>query len=461
MKTINFEQIGQHIQQFFGETVELVARQTKFVQRQSKLTGTKFLQAMVFSSLEKPLMTMASLADSCLDLGVTISEQGLDERINEQSESFLREMFQRALQHFQSKQPVAVELLQQFRHIYMIDSSQISLPATLAALFPGTGGEGSEASLKLQVAFDYLHGNFAQVEESDGRHPDQGYRGHWALIEAGVLFLMDLGYFTLDTFRLIYDRQAYFLSRLQGQTAVMTLAGERIDLAQLLAAQTVTRAEYAVRIGNRKEHRIPCRLIAIRLSQEAADRQRQKAKDNARRHGRTPNQAYLQLLDWALFITNVPDTMLRLEHVAALYRIRWQIELVFKLSKSFAALDVIASLRPPRVLSELYAKLIGVLLTYFLIAPVRLPDAASPQHEISAVKVRFILQRFARFFARSLDNLAVFCADIDTFYRHVLQRACKQVRRKRPNALLALALLSACYDWTPDEFSDDFLLLLC
>lgn len=459
MQTITSERIGQQIQAFFGGTVEVVARASKFVQRRSKLTGQKFLQALVFTCIEKTSMTIASLADSCLDLGVNISEQAVDERLNQTAVLFLRQMFERALRHFQSQQALEVELLQQFKHIYLVDSSQISLPATMAELFPGAGGEGGEASWKMQLVFDYLFGQFAQLEERNGRQPDQGYRGHWALIEAGALFLLDLGYFALDTFRQIADQGAYFLSRLQGQTAVLSASGQRLDLATLLAAQRETQAEYSVLIGARPQHRIPCRLIAIRLPQEAADRQRQKAKDNAKRHGRTPDQAYLQLLDWALFITNVPQTMLRTEHVAALYRIRWQVELVFKLCKSFAALDVVASLRPARVLCELYAKLIGVLLTYFLIAPVRLPDATAPQREISPVKVRLLLQRFARSFSRSLGNRAAFCAEVDTFFRHVLRRAYKQIRRKKPNALFAIALLSACYDWSPNDFSPDFLCL--
>ena len=109
-------------------------------------------------------------------------------------------------------------------------------------------------------------------------------------------------------------------------------------------------------IGSRSQHQIPCRLIVLRLPQEAADRQRQKAKENAQRHGRQVTQEYLKLLDWALFITNVPPTMLRTEHVATLYRIRWQIELVFKLCKSFCGLDYIAALRPQRIFTELYAR---------------------------------------------------------------------------------------------------------
>lgn len=77
------------------------------------------------------------------------------------------------------------------------------------------------------------------------------------------------------------------------------------------------------------KHRIPCRLIAIRLSQEAADRRRAKCIKNAKRQGRTPSQGHLNLQDWLLFVTNTAESVLSPEQVAQVYRVRWQIELVF------------------------------------------------------------------------------------------------------------------------------------
>ncbi len=150
--------------------------------------------------------------------------------------------------------------------------------------------------------------------------------------------------------------------------------------------------------------------------------------------------------------------MLHTEHVASLYRVRWQIELVFKLCKSFCGLDYIASLRSERILTELYARLMGLVLTYFLIAPLRLPDGATANREISAVKARQIFQRFARFFLLALNHSGDLVAYISDFFRHIAHSGFKQKRQKSPNLLHSLSLLSACYDWDQNDFSDDFLL---
>lgn len=454
----NLNDIGLEIQQFFTDQVEKVAKKTRFVQRASKLTGTKFLQALVFNTLEKKEMTLVGMAQSCLDLGVSISPQGLDERIDESSVAFMREMSELAMTRFRSQEPLDIELLGQFSSIYLVDSSQISLPESMAELFPGSGGNASTASMKMHLMFDYLHGHFAQLEYTSGRDPDQGYRGHWSLIQAGALFIMDLGYFVLDTFKQIDEHNGYFLSRFQDQTALFDQTGEKIELSQLLTKQKEPLSEHDVLMGSRLRHRIPCRLIVVELSQEVADRRRQKAKKNAQRHGRTVNKKRLKLLDWGLFVTNMPMAMLRAEHVFSLYRIRWQIELVFKMCKSFCGLNYISSWRPERILTEFYARLIAVVLIYFLIAPVRLPFGPTQNREISPVQVRTIFQRFARTLALALHDPDIFFTQLHEFFSHVSRFGFKQKRRQSPNANHALALISACYEWDSDDFSPDFLL---
>lgn len=452
---VTLQQIGSQIQKFFSEGIEELARQTKFVQRSSKLTGSKFLQALVFTSLEKPEMTLSNLQQSCLDLEVSISQQSIDERLDEKSVNFLKQLFSQAMQRFAVAEPLGIQWLQQFKAIYLLDSTQISLPESMAGLFPGAGGNGPSASLKIQLVFDFLCGQIKQTEFCNGREPDQGYHGHEWLIAKGVLLISDLGYFVLDTFKQINDCGGYFLSRFQAQTALLTPTGERLALKKLLAAQSTPLAEVEVLIGNRNQHQIPCRLIMIRLPQEVADRQRQKAKANAQRHGRPVTQEYLKLLDWALFVTNVPVTLLRSEHVASLYRVRWQVELVFKMCKSFCGLDYIASLRPHRILTELYARLIGLVLTYFLIAPLRLPYGTTANREISPFKVRQIFQRFARTWALALNHADDLLASITDFFRHVEHSGFKQKRKKSPNLLHALSLISACYGWDENDFALD------
>jgi hypothetical protein len=198
-------------------------------------------------------------------------------------------------------------------------------------------------------------------------------------------------------------------------------------------------------LGTRQQHQFPARLICLPLKQEVADQRRQKARDKARRRGKPISKAYLEFLGWAIFITNVPPAMLSWEQVTLLYRVRWQIELVFKLWKSYGGLKHIQPLRQERVLFELYAKMIGLVLTQFLVAPLqRMVDPASNQ-EISPFKVRQIFSRCARDLNRTLHALPDFLAVLADLVADIERFGFKQKRRNRSTICQVLALVSAVF----------------
>jgi hypothetical protein len=319
-------EMGAKIVRFFGEAeVEQVARETKFVQRSSRLTGLGYLKALVFGYIENPKASLSDLAEVCADSEVKISPQGFDERINAASVSFLQTIFQQAMQVFQSQLKLVLPILDKFSGIQIVDSTVLALPAAMQDLYPGCGGHGSAASLKIQLVFDFLCGNLKQVLLQAGRLPDQAYRDYLELVRSGSLTLVDLGYFCLDAFRAIADAQAYFLSRYLYPTALLTPAGERIDLVTWLRAETRVRIDLPVSLGCRKPHRIACRLIAVQAAPAVVEERRRKAIQKARLSGRVPTQEYMDLLAWSLFLTDAPQERLSLEQVLLFYRVRWQI----------------------------------------------------------------------------------------------------------------------------------------
>src|SRR6266849_11174778 len=69
-----------------------------------------------------------------------------------------------------------------------------------------------------------------------------------------------------------------------------------------------------------------------------------------------------------ILITNVPQELLSIDEALVLARCRWQIELCWKLWKQVGKVDTWRSAKPYRILTEIYAKLLGCLIT-------RLPHA--------------------------------------------------------------------------------------
>lgn len=442
IKIFDLEMLGQKMVDFFSGDVEKIARETKFVRRESPITGQVFLKALVLGFLEKPKATLNEIAQSCFDLGVSVTTQAVDERINAFSVAFVREMFCQALMVFKSRQPLKLAILQQFSAINLVDSTTKALPDDMEADYPGCGVEGAFSSLKIQLVFDFLSGNMKQIEMQAGNQPDQAYRGHLQTIEAGSLTIADLGYFCLDTFLAISKKLAYFLSRYSYPTALLHMSGEKIDLVKFLQAQVEDIQELPVLLGSRPEHKLTCRLIILRTPEKIAEERRRKAIKHAKQRGRTLSETYLYLLGWTLFVTNTPASMISTSQIFDFYRIRWQIELIFKLWKSYSGLTYIYAWRKERVMTELYVKLIGIIIVHFLLAPLRNPDETWSGREVSPVKFKKLLERFSKSLKQKLTDLSLLIDTLHDFIAHILRFAIKQKRRTRPSTCSRLAAFS-------------------
>src|SRR4030042_1418914 len=113
-------QLAPTLQAFFTETADATARETKFVQRESKMTGAIFLQSVVFGFEERPEACLTDLTGMSDDLGVSITKQGLHDRL-QRAVPFLRELFEHSLQLFRHDLPLEAEVLKQFKGIFITD----------------------------------------------------------------------------------------------------------------------------------------------------------------------------------------------------------------------------------------------------------------------------------------------------------------------------------------------------
>ena len=430
-------QVAKALRTVLTRVANRAARTTRFVQRRSKLSGAKFVQTLVFGWLANPEATYEELAQTAATLGVKITAQGLEQRFTQAAAQCMERVLQAAVQQVIAAAPVAIPLLQRFTAVYVDDSTQVQLPAVLAELWAGSGGgaraEDQTAARKLQVRLDLKRGGLTGPFVKAGRASDRTSPTQHAPVRAGSLRRADLGYFALDVLQTRGQQQAYWLTRLMAGTQVYAEQGQALDLAACLPAQGTAVVDRPVRLG--VHHRLPARLIAVRVPQEVANQRRRELHADARRRGQTVSRARLRLADWTLFCTNVPPDLLSGPEVLVVARVRWQIELVFKLGKSSGHLAHSRSDKPWRVLCEVYAKLVGLLLQPWVMVTSlwRYPDR-------SAWKAAQTLRKHALHLASAfVAGLAALSAALKVGQR-TLAAGCRLNKRKKVPSTFQLLL---------------------
>lgn len=421
--------LSQTMQTLLTTTTEAVAAALQYVKRpdRAKFTPRTLVQTLVFGWLAHPTATVEQLAQMADRVGVAVSPQAIDRRFTTATADLLRTVLSASMQEVVAADPVAIPLLQRFTSVRVHDSTTITLPDALTSTWCGCGNDTNRgtAGMKCGVQIDLLTGALCGLDLVDGRSSDHTLPVQHRPLPAGSLRLADLGFYNLDVLRQIHANGGYWLSRVQRNTLV-TYPGRTpqplISILNDLGPMSTWDANVIIG-GHTTVH---ARLMVRRVPQEVADQRRRRVYAEARAKGRSPAKAALTLADWNVAITNVPRSMLSLPEAMVLLRIRWQIELLFKLWKSHGRVDAWRTTNPARILCEVYAKLIGLVFQQWILAASSWADP-----ERSLFKAAMIVASYT-------PELASAHMDADQFERvltrlaRVIQRLARTQKRHNP-----------------------------
>ena len=358
-------QLAERLQAVCTTTADGLARGSGFVERRSKLGGAAFAQALVFGWLADPGAPLPGLAATAGLAGVGITPQGLDQRCTSAAAGSLEGLLGAAVGVVVRAEAVAIPLLGRFAAVELRDASTLVLPDALADWWPGCGGSSprnTSASLKIHVRYDLCSGALRGPLLTDGRTHESTTPLQAAALPPGSLRVADLGSCSLAVHAALAARGSCSLTRMHHTTAVFTPDGRRVPPLALLGPGPCH--DLPVLLGCAQ--RLPARLLAVRVPPEVANARRRGLHAAARTRGRTPSAESLAWADWTLLVTNAPDALLSLPEALALLRARWQLELLFKLWKQHGRIDESRSREPWRVLCEVWATLLGVLVQHWL-----------------------------------------------------------------------------------------------
>jgi Transposase DDE domain len=417
--------IERTLQTLFMTEADRLAHQTGLVQRESKLTGPLLLLILVAGFIQHPTASYNILAQVAADHAVCVTRQAVQARLTPAAIAFFQAIFQRSIVVLQQQVRLPIPILTQFRAVYLLDSSQVALPDRLADHYPATGGDGPQAGIKWQVLWEILAGNLRAVLGQPATQSDQRAAAALPALEAGSLLLCDLGYVALRLLGALIAQGVYFICRWNPRFEAFTPTGRPLDVRTYLARCAADRVELPLCVGVQAQ--LPVRVVASRVPPPVREQRRRRAHATEKRRGFQYSRAYLSMLDWNIYITNVTPEQLTGEQVRQVYGTRWQIELLFKLWKSGGELAHVAGQQTGRVLCELYAKLIGMAVFGYLSAPIRLAEDA----ELSPVKAWQVWQRQIVTIAQALRCGRGLVAILAQVYRLWQQFGMKERRADR------------------------------
>jgi hypothetical protein len=428
--------------------LDQLAKETNFVQRERKLDGETFLELIVFHNenlKEQSLEYLSGILKH--EYTIHITKMALHKRFNKYAVNFLKTALEKLLQ--QQLQTSAIHILESsFNRVLIKDSVCFQVDNSLAATYPGSGGNSSDAAIRIQFEYDLLTGTITDISINAFNLQDS--KDSLATIEKtkkGDLIIRDLAYMSLDVLKKIIEKSAIYLCRPNSNVTMYELKNgqyEKLDfdkIAKHMKNNNIATIEKEIYYGS--IDKIKTRLILHLLPSEELEKRLRKASKNAKKDGRKLTKEYKARAALNLFITNASQEQIPTSNVWPIYRLRWQIELMFKIWKSICDIEKVKKVNIHRLECYIYSKLIFIVLGWkmlWIIAKNMYSLNNKPLSFYKAFKTLFKRQiaEFQHALQASQKDIIKFMVD---FYNLSLTN---HLLEKRKQKLTSLEIILAC-----------------
>jgi hypothetical protein len=442
------QQLGEmetHVQSLFHEKAEQWARSTGFVQRASKINGSAFAQMLVFGFLNQPEASYTDLQQTMQLQGVDVSPQAIEERMTPQAAALMSRLLEEMVAMVVSGQECPIPVLQSFDGVYLQDGTVLTLPDELRDHWRGSGETGGEAGLRVQLRINWSDGKLTGPWLQDARASENTGKGtvEHSPLPKGALYLADSGYLILQRMRELSAQGDFWLTPARANLIITDQKGIRRDLPSFVASRPTGMIDEWVWVGADKQ--LFCRLLVFPDEEKARPvKKDQKTRVKGSRHdvqvgrkkmakgnkGRKRVQTspqHRRLKGALVLLTNAPASRLSAQQARTLLRLRWQIELIWKLWKQYGKVDCWRSEKGMRILCEVYAKLMAMILQHWF----TIAGCWSDPHR-SLVKACHLVQKIAPCIILTMHGPLT---QQELFHTvcHCMKGCTMNTRKKRPN----------------------------
>jgi hypothetical protein len=234
-------------------------------------------------------------------------------------------------------------------HLEAIDVSNVSQPGS------------HKIDWRLHMRFDLTQMRITGVQLTDSKQGETLTRWQFS---PQTIILADRIYGVANSLGVLFGAGAAFVIRIGWQNLPLTdREGQRFAITDWLGVLSNDPASPPAQVQlwvNTPQGRFPLRLVARAIPPDKAEKIRRNLRAEAKHKKRNQDERSLLAAGFVMVVSNLPDTTWTTSEILALYRLRWQIELVFKRLKSLLHFDHLRATDPQ--LAQVY------LLTKILIA---------------------------------------------------------------------------------------------
>ena len=160
----------------------------------------------------------------------------------------------------------------------------------------------------------------------------------------------------------VLDKGGHVVIRSKWTLNLKTQTGSRLDIIPLLETLSPDEiGDWPLRLDY-KNKTYSVRLVAIRKSSQAIEKTVRALHKEARRKGKQLKNETLKAANFIFVVTDLTQKEMSCSQVLELYRMRWQIELVFKRLKSILGFDRLRAKDDKLCQTYLLGKILGALV---------------------------------------------------------------------------------------------------
>lgn len=406
-----------------------MAYETGFMKRRSKkLDPPSFLANLCLSALEGSPSYNDLAARFYAEYDVSASKQAFWKRADESCVLFLKSVLGKVIiQKMYKIESVAINTCKHYKRVIVQDSTIIKLPLRLFNVFSGVAnGIATLCNARIQGVYDLLSGCFLSFSIDPYSKNDMSSAPELE-IQKGDLILRDRGYSTYDEIRRLIAAGADFIYRHKFNSMYVNPQTQKsINLIALLTEK----GELDIDVWLADEERTKVRLVAKPVDPETANIRRMKAKKEIRGHN--PSPEILFLMSWTIFITTIPREQANFHKILLLYKLRWRIEIIFKIFKSHMSFSKVHNVSENQLYLLLTARFIMIVLcSNFIYQPCYEIIATFYNKQLSLIKFIHYLVKNSSTMAYILShgsNLKYIKINL-----YPMARYCTYDKRKRQN----------------------------